>query len=200
MKKFLDKNKIIFEHQYGFQKGKSTVHAVLDLINNITESLDKGLITAVVFLDFAKAFDTVNLDILLEKLHHYGFRGIALNWFKSFLMNRQQVVSINGNIFSNLLVHSGVPQGSVLGPVLFLLYINDIPNSVNILKPFLFADDTSLYYSSSNIKDLEITINNDLEQIQEWLLCNKLSLNIKKSNFVTFHSRQKSYRDHQSLK
>ena len=106
-------------------------------------------------------------------------------------MNRQQVVSINGNIFSNLLVHSGVPQGSVLGPVLFLLYINDIPNSVNILKPFLFADDTSLYYSSSNIKDLEITINNDLEQIQEWFLCNKLSLNIKKSNFVTFHSRQK---------
>ena len=93
-------------------------------------------------------------------------------------MNRQQVVSINGNIFSNLLVHSGVPQGSVLGPVLFLLYINDIPNSVNILKPFLFADDTSLYYSSSNIKDLEITIN-DLEQIQEWLLCNKLSLNKK---------------------
>lgn len=191
LNKFLEKNKTIFEHQYGFQKKKSTTLAILDLVNNIIQSFEEKLYTSVVFLDFAKAFDTVNLDILLDKLSFYGIRGVAHNWFKSFLTNRKQCVSINGNISSTLTVTTGVPQGSVLGPLLFLLYINDIPNSAKPLDFFLFADDTSLRYSSSSIEDLETTLNNELNNINEWLLSNKLSLNVSKSNFVNFYPKQR---------
>ena len=162
--------------------------ALLDLLNNVVDAFENKSYSAVIFLDFAKAFDTVNHDILIDKLEFYGVRGTALSWFKSYLINRKQVVSINGVLSSELTVNNGVPQGSVLGPILFLLYINDISNSSKILDFFLFADDTSLLYSNKNMDELEYTLNRELTQIQEWLLCNKLSLNITKSNFIIFHS------------
>ena len=121
----------------------------------------------------------------------YGIWGVAYNWFKSYLINRRQCVSINGNNSSFLTVNSGVPQGSVLGPLLFLLYINDICNSSELLDFFLFADDTSLRHSSDNLENLETTFNQELENVNDWLLANKLSLNVSKSNFVLFHPKQK---------
>ena len=191
LKSYLDKHKIIYEHQYGFQKGKSTTLALLSLLFKIIESFENKMYTSVVFLDFAKAFDTVNLNILLEKLSHYGFRGTSLKWFMSYLIGRHQLVSINGTQSAKLMVNTGVPQGSILGPILFLMYINDLPNAADILKLYLFADDTSLSYSSKSIEDLEYSLNSNLTKINEWLLCNKLSLNISKSNFVNFHPSQK---------
>ena len=184
-----------------FQKKKSTTLAVLDLLHNIIESFEKKEFCAVLFLDFTKAFDTVNHDILVDKLESYGIRGVAKNWFKSYLTNREQLVSINDTLSSKLPVKCGVPQGSVLGPILFLLYINDIANSYNSRsKCFLFADDTSLFSSAKNIHELETTLNEDLCNIQEWLLCNKLSLNVSKSNCVIFCTRQKNLTKSLTLK
>ena len=135
-----------------------------------------------------KAFDTVNLLILFKKLEHYGIRGIPLEWFKSYLNNRKQHVSVCGNISETLEIICGVPQGSVLGPLLFLLYINDLPLVSKKLTSFLFADDTNIYYESSEVLEIQKTVNKELRKIRKWLEANRLALNIKKkNNFVLFY-------------
>ena len=144
-----------------------------------------------IFIDLKKAFDTVNHKILLTKLEHYGIRGPILKWFESYLSNRSQFVYYNG-VSSNILpMTCGVPQGSVLGPLLFLIYINDLPNISNKLTFFLFADDTNIYYESDNLKELEKTVNKELKLLSQWLNLNRLSLNVSKTNFVIFRSPQK---------
>jgi hypothetical protein len=141
-------------------------------------------------LDLSKAFDTVNHSILIRKLEFYGIRGIAKNWFVSYLNNRFQLVTIE-NISSELEhILCGVPQGSVLGPLLFL-YINDFNNCAPDLDFHLFADDANLFFSESNLQRLEAKLNHELENINEWLCANKLSLNVEKSDFVLFHTPQK---------
>ena len=141
-----------------------------------------------IFLDFAKAFDTVNHKILIEKLNYYGVQGKTPSLFESYLSNRTQVVEVNGRTSEKGLIKHGVPQGSILGPLLFLLYINDISKSSDILKFFLFADDTRVYYSADpNDENTEEILNNELEKVSCWLAANKLSLNVKKSNFLHFH-------------
>ena len=134
-----------------------------------------------------KAFDTVNHDILLTKLEHYGIRDSALNWFNSYLSDRSQYVFLNGVSSESKPITCGVPQGSVLGPLLFLLYINDLPNISKILDFYLFADDTNIYYEDASLQNLESIINKELRGLYLWLSVNRLSLNIDKTNFAIFH-------------
>ena len=184
---FLEKHELLFKHQYGFQKGKSTEHAILDLHSNIIKAIEKKEKTCLIFLDFAKAFDTINHEILIKKLGHFGIRNTQLKSFDSYLTDRQQCVKIGENTSDYKTVKCGVPQGSVLGPLLFLIYINDIPVSTSKVSFHLFADDTCLFYSNKDYKQLEIDINRALENIANWLKANKLTLNVKKSNLILFN-------------
>ena len=144
-----------------------------------------------IFIDLKKAFDTVNHKILLTELEYCGVSDILLNWFESYLTGRKQYVSFNGEISDLKDITCGVPQGSVLGPLLFLIYINDLPNVSEKLKFFLFADDTNIYFESNNLKVLEKCINEELKQLSLWLKVNRLALNISKTKFVIFHSSRR---------
>ena len=195
---FIKKYNILYKNQYGFQKGMSTEHAVNALLHNIVKCLQNKEVGFCILLDFTKAFDTVNHEILLDKLEYYGIRGIALKWFKSYLTGRMQCTEI-GNTKSNLnLVKSGVPQGSILGPLLFLLYINDIVLSSDVFKFILFADDTSLFFSHKNKKEAVKIINLELCKISQWLAANKLSLNVGKSKLLIFTNQKNKLKNDQN--
>ena len=191
MQCFIDEHELLSPYQYGFRRLHSTDHAILDIVNTIQSNMDKKLFSCGVFIDLQKAFDTVNHDILLQKLHFYGFRGIINTWFKSYLHGRLQTTQIGENICTKEHITCEVPQGSVLGPLLFLMYINDIHNCSQKFHFFLFADDTNLIYADKNLRALEKTVNDELKNVYDWLSSNKLSLNTKKSNFVIFHPYQK---------
>ena len=185
---YINKNKILSDLQFGFQKNNSTEHAISSILSHINNASSNKQSSYCIFLDFAKAFDTVNHNILLEKLKFYGVKDKSLSLFESYLSNRTQVVEVNGKFSDTGIIKHGVPQGSILGPLLFLLYINDISQSSNILKFFLFADDTTVFYSADpNDKNTEHILNTELEKVSCWLAANKLSLNVKKSNFLHFH-------------
>ena len=161
------------------------------MTEHIRESIDNGKYGCGVFIDLKKAFDTVNHEILLSKLEHYGIRNNILDWFGSYLGGRKQYVSFNGLSSDVLDITCGVPQGSVLGPLLVLLYINDLPNISKKLDFFLFADDTNLYYESDDLVELEKTMNKELKQLTLWLNVNRLALNIGKTNFIIFRGKRK---------
>ena len=184
--KFLDKNKIFYKKQYGFRPKYSTNHALIDITEKIREALDKNKIAAGVFVDFQKAFDTVNHKILIKKLEHYGIRGTLNKWFESYLTNRKQHVSVLGFDSDNQAVNHGVPQGSVLGPLLFLIYINDLHKSVKHSSTFHFADDTNLLSIGDNPNTLQSKLNKDLKSLYKWLLANKISLNAAKTELIIF--------------
>ena len=188
--KFLGKHDILYALQFGFRASHSINHALVSLTETIKDSLDNRKFGCGIFIDLQKAFDTVNHDILLTKLEHYGIRGTSLDWFRSYLSERKQYVSVNGSNSSHLNVTCGVPQGSVLGPLLFLIYINDLPQSSSKLKFYLFADDTNIYYEAENLNQLQRVVNNELKKVKMWLDVNKLSLNIDKTNFIIFKSPQ----------
>ena len=189
--KFIDKNDILYDLQYGFRNKHSTQHAILDIVNTIHSNMDNRKYSRGIFIDLKKAFDTVNHEILLTKLEHYGIRGVINSWFRSYLSDRRQSIEIDKCISETETIVCGVPQGSVLGPLLFLLYINDIHKSSKEFTFYLFADDTSLTYANDNLRTLELTVNNELEKVSEWLNANKLTLNVKKSNYVISRPRQK---------
>jgi retron-type reverse transcriptase len=154
--------------------------ALLDMYNRISEANEKNEYSIGIFIDLSKAFDTINHSILLQKLNSYGIRGLANDWFRSYLTNRKQFVSFNGVNSSCRTVTCGVPQGSVLGPLLFILYINDIINCSKLLHFIVFADDTILFYSCKDIHLLQRIVDTELKKLAEWFKANRLSLNIKK--------------------
>ena len=178
--KFLIHNNVIINSQFGFQKNKSTEQAVLNICAKIINSFENSKFACCVFLDFAKAFDTVNHQILLKKLNFYGIRGSAYEWFKSYLSNRTQYVKVSNVLSNQENIVCGVPQGSILGPLLFLIYINDLIFSCQEIEANLFADDTALIFSNKSCELIEAVLNKELSSITEWLLANKLTLNIKK--------------------
>ena len=146
------------------------------------------------FLDFAKAFDTVDKNILLDKLKHYGIRGKTHDWLNSYLTDRKQCVSVNGTLSEDLYIDTGVLQGSILGPLLFLIYINDFTESSNIFKFVMFADDTCLFLSKKDLNNLQATLENELPKVSDWLVANKLSLNVKKTNFIIYKTKKTTYK------
>ena len=197
---FLVKKKIISNYQFGFRKGYSTEQAILEITENFKSAIDNGKITCGLLLDLSKAFDTVNHQILIDKLCKYGIGGTPLAWFTDYLSNRQQYVKI-GNTESDLLTLTcGVPQGSTLGPLLFILYINDMPNCSKKLSFRIFADDTNVFYSSNSIDDIEKVMNEELQSILQHCNVNKLSINIKKTNFMVITSCRKKNTPHKNWK
>ena len=161
------------------------------MTETIKETIDNGMFGCGVFIDFLKAFDAVNHLILIKKLEHYGIRGVGLDWFRLYLSKRKQCVFVNGKGSEQKSVTHGVSQGSVLGPVLFLIYINDLPSVSKVLSFYFFADDTNIYFKSSDIVHFQKVMNIELTKIRKWLDANHLALNIDKTNFVIFHSPQK---------
>ncbi|CAB4030539.1 Hypothetical predicted protein, partial [Paramuricea clavata] len=152
-------------------------------------NMDRGLFNIAVFLDLQKAFDTINHDILLTKLDLYGLQKPSLNLLGSYLANRTQMCSVNGALSGTKLVTCGIPQGSILGPLLFLIYINDLPNSLEYSSTRMFADDTTLTVSGKSIQDVEVAINHDLTNVKQWLSVNRLSLNLVKTEYLLIGSR-----------
>ena len=184
--KFINKNQLFNKHQFGFRDKHSTFMALIILIENLVNAIDNGKCAVGIFLDFQKAFDTVDHCILLDKLYFYGIRGQAFDWFSSYLHNRQQLVNYYGYESDLKTIKCGVPQGSILGPLLFLLYINDLPQVSEYFMPILFADDTNLFATGYNLNDIVSEINKEIANIYAWVKANKLSLNIDKTNFMLF--------------
>ena len=183
---FLCKHKLINTTQFGFRSKHSTEHALISLIETIKKYLDDGEIVCGVFIDLQKAFDTLNHEILLEKLKHYGIRSKQNDWFRSFLTNRKQYVSMEGFFSQTKIVKCGVLQGSTLGPLLFLIYINDLANALEKSIVHHFADDTNLLYGNKNPSVISDVINSELKLVTDWLRANKLSLNESKTKLLLF--------------
>ena len=181
---FLDKNKVLYQNQFGFRQGHSTHHALITLVDNITKSLDNGDVVIGVFLDLKKAFDTVNHKIFKNKLYHYGIRVNVLKWFESYLTNRSQFVLFNGNKSDIRDVTCGVPQGSILGPLLFILYINDFAKVSDKLFYVLLQMTLMYFLNGKNINTFVATVHHELSKLYIWLFANKLTLNVSKSHFM----------------
>ena len=183
---YLKNYDLISPFQFGFQAGKNTSDAALNFLSKIYESLNNNLHSIGIFLDFKNAFDTVNYNILLKKLSLYGIRGVANDWFRSYLSNRQQRVKLNNTYSDFKSTNVGVPQGSTLGPLLFLVYVNDIHKASKLFDFTLFADDTSLTISNKCFSDMINTVNSELQKVFNWTLCNRLTLNLEKTVFMIF--------------
>ena len=183
---FLNSQNIFYHSQYGFRPKHSTINAITEFTSHILSSFDKHEYSLSVFLDLSMAFDTIDHNILLRKLNYYGVRGVALDWFRSYLSDRKQFVTFKDSNSNILRVDCGVPQGSVLGPLLFIIYTNDLPNAIKHSKCILFADDTTIFYSTKHLDELYENISFDLNTLSDWFKANKLSLNVNKTNYMIF--------------
>ena len=184
--KFLEQYKVLYKYQFGFRKNHSTVQAVIEIVDNIIEEIENNNLVAGIFLDLSKAFDVVDHKILLQKLEHYGIRGTCLKWFESYLTNRKQYTVVNGIKSNTEVVEYGVPQGSVLGPLLFLIYTNDISTATNPHKLRLFADDSNIFVVDKEASRLKKKMIEVVTNICEWFNANKLTVNMSKTQFTIF--------------
>ena len=183
--KFINKHNILHPYQYGFRRNSSTEQAITQITDEISANIQDNFFTCSVFIDLTKAFDTIDHSILMSKLNNYGIRGIPAKLFLSYLTNRKQKTKIN-NIFSNSqILTCGIPQGSILGPEFFNIYINDLPKS-SLFSVRLFADDAYLTLRHNNPDILEHLVNQELIKTNEWIRINKLTINYKKTNFIIF--------------
>lgn len=186
MFKFVNQNNTLSNQQFGFREGRSTSDAILEFVDECISALDNRRSLVAVYLDFSKAFDTVNHTILLKKMYRLGFRGVILDWVKSFLTDRRIVVDVDGVLSDECVVNIGLPQGAVSSALFFLLYINDMPNISNSINLVQFADDTTIFASGENINHLCEHMSSQLEHVDNYLRANRLSLNINKSCFMIF--------------
>ena len=191
---YFDENKLLSEQQYGFREKHSTELAAVKLVDYINHEMDIGNTPEAIFIDLSKAFDTINFDILIHKLQFYGLSGNSLALMKSYVTGRMQYVLFNKTKSDLAIITTGIPQGSILGPLLFSIYVNDIINSSDKLQYLLYADDTTLYFNREHFTphNANLEINNELSKVMNWLKLNKLSLNVQKTKYMTFHKSQKN--------
>ena len=183
---FLNKNNKLFEGQYGFRAKRSCEHAILNAQHEILSSLNKKQISLLLLIDFSKAFDMVEHSILLKKLINVGIRGNAYKWFESYLSGRKQFVSSNNCESDSLALTYGVPQGSILGPLLFIIYINDLPNVSNLARFILYADDANILITGVTTDEVIAKTNKVIQVLCDWVDCNRLLLNLKKTHYMIF--------------
>ena len=181
LNKFLIKNKILMNNQFGFRSGHSTAHAILNVNEQVLTNIDSNRHTLSIFLDLSKAFNCVNHDILIKKMQNHGITGTPLNFFRSYLTDQYQFTRVNGYDSEWRKITCGVPQGSVLGPLLFILYMNDLSN-ISCFSVSLFADDTCLIISHKYITHLESICNEQLKVVDDWFKANRLTANLKKAS------------------
>ena len=190
---YLESNKRLSNYQFGFRKTRNTKQAFTLLTDHIRSQLDSGESTGAVFLDLSKAFDTVDHGCLINKLSCYGIKNLELKWFESYLFGRKQFVEYDGVTTDYKSISTGVPQGSILGPLLFIILINDITSMVEKVDILLYADDTVIFTSHKSAKTIEDYLNSDLEKIATWFNQNNLVINLKKgkTEFMMFENRRK---------
>ena len=191
---YFDCHNLLYKHQYGFRPKHSTEHAALELTDRILSAMSTNKTPVSIFIDLSKAFDTLDHRILLLKLKNYGITGTALQLLTDYLDSRQQFTQFNNNCSSFSTVRTGVPQGSVLGPLLFLIYINDMANSTSFFYILSYADDTTLFCSFDKFENLAVLLNemnNEIQKFDDWLTVNKLALNIEKTKFMLFSKQPK---------
>ena len=181
---YFNENNVLCKHQFGFRSGHDTSDAILEFLNHCYSSLDCRKHLLAIYIDLSRAFDTLDHCFLLGKLDHIGVRGSVLEWVRSYLTGRQQFVTVGDSSSPLEPLTMGVPQGSVLGPLLFLLYINDMSCSSNLLNFVHFADDTTVFLSGRDVSHLSDTVNVEFSKVDSWLVVNKLSLNLSKTTYM----------------
>ena len=192
---YFNSRNILYPLQFGFRQQHTTSMAVTYLVDKIISAISNGEYLIGIFIDLSKAFDTVNHKILLDKMYKYGIRGVAYDWFASYLSNRYQFTVYNNECSSKQEITCGVPQGSILGPLLFITYINDLVSASGKITPLIYADDTSLYISGKDLKTLYNTANDELGNILDWMITNKLSVNIDKTSYIIFRPKRRHIDD-----
>lgn len=186
---YLEKYNFLSSSQHGYRSNHSTESALLQFVSNVNKFLDERYYVVGLFLDLSKAFDSLDHKILVHKLSNIGIRGSPLHLFHSYISNRKQAVFCNNVYSSTKIISSGVPQGSVLGPIPFLIYINDIVCASTKFKFTIYADDTTLLMADKNLQNLHTNLSNEISRVHQWIKVNRLKLNVNKTNYILFQNR-----------